>query len=336
MIVRRIGITAALLSIAFAKIAHADPSTSDKVIAESLFAEGKRAMAAGHNEDACDKFAASYSMVNKLGTLLNLATCNESVGKTASAWIEFKEARAMADAAGQTDRANLAREAVARMEPKLSHIRVTWETGDRVEGATITLGDTSIPLSAVGTAIVFDPGTYQMKVLIPNRGTRYIAVTIPGGSTVNVQIPSDQPSPTYIAKQPALPPMLTPNPPPPSERLTPPPIDHSKTSPWKVAGYVGVIGGGAALAGGLIAGVVAMGQKSHVNQDCNGLSCSQAGFDAVQSGRSAANVSTALILAGSAIAASGAMILLLDRSGRTRVGGSWLPGYAGINVVQAF
>ena len=49
-----------------------------------------------------------------LGTLLNLATCHEKLGRTASAWGEFKEAATLAEKRGEKDRATFANEHLAK------------------------------------------------------------------------------------------------------------------------------------------------------------------------------------------------------------------------------
>src|SRR5262245_1202284 len=85
--------------------AHGQPSSEEKAVAEGLFQEGRKAMASGQIADACAKFSESYRIAQRLGTLLNLATCHEAEGKTASAWAEFVEAAALSRRSDQADRA---------------------------------------------------------------------------------------------------------------------------------------------------------------------------------------------------------------------------------------
>ena len=76
----------------------------DKATAEALFAEGRRLMSSGDYKTACPKFAASQKLDPGLGTSLNLADCYEKLGKTASAWAEFRDAAAAAHRVGSKER----------------------------------------------------------------------------------------------------------------------------------------------------------------------------------------------------------------------------------------
>src|SRR5262244_1618441 len=64
----------------------------DPVAAEQLFIEGRAAAARGDYATACPKFAESQHLEPATGTLLNLADCEERLGKLASAWQHFREA----------------------------------------------------------------------------------------------------------------------------------------------------------------------------------------------------------------------------------------------------
>jgi hypothetical protein len=94
----RVGCLFAVLALAPA--AHG----SQKAAAESLFQEGKRLMDAGRYDEACPKFEASHKAEPSVGAMLNLARCHELAGKTASAWVEYKEAAKLAQQTGQADR----------------------------------------------------------------------------------------------------------------------------------------------------------------------------------------------------------------------------------------
>src|SRR5580704_7378268 len=91
-----------------AGVARADDG-SGKAIAEALFDDGKALLEQGQTAEACAKFTSSQQLDPQIGTLLFLATCHETDGKTATAWAEFHEGLA------QLERApNPKREAYAR------------------------------------------------------------------------------------------------------------------------------------------------------------------------------------------------------------------------------
>ena len=87
----------------------AEPSPAgpaDPARAELLFEEGRQLMAAGRYAEACVKLAGSERQDPAVGTLLNLGTCEEKIGDKAGACAHYRTAQQLAQAAGQTDRAN--------------------------------------------------------------------------------------------------------------------------------------------------------------------------------------------------------------------------------------
>ena len=80
----------------------------NKATAEALVADGRRLMAAGEFAAACPKFAASQRLEPNGGAGFELADCYERLGRTASAWAEFKSAASAARSAGSKEREQLA------------------------------------------------------------------------------------------------------------------------------------------------------------------------------------------------------------------------------------
>ncbi len=110
----------ASLVLAAAGVARAD----DVAIAQGLYDEAKRLVETGDYVKACPLYAASFKADPQLGVLLNLADCNEHVGKIATAWGEFR------DAAGRARRGGDNREAYANtradaLAPRVAHLTIT-------------------------------------------------------------------------------------------------------------------------------------------------------------------------------------------------------------------
>src|SRR5512144_2754687 len=72
----------------------------DNAAAEALFQQAKTLTEQQRYEEACPKFAASYKLDKTLGTLLNLADCEEHVDRIATAWAHWGEAVELAQKAG--------------------------------------------------------------------------------------------------------------------------------------------------------------------------------------------------------------------------------------------
>lgn len=57
------------------------PDTSAQAQAQAAFQEGRRLLMAGSMLEACAKFEESNNLAPALGTLLNLAVCEEKAGR---------------------------------------------------------------------------------------------------------------------------------------------------------------------------------------------------------------------------------------------------------------
>lgn len=162
--------------------AQKEPSAQDKALSEQLFRDAKKLLDAGQVSAACPKFAESLRLEPKLGTLLNLATCHEKEGKTASAWAEFNEALRLAKKQGDDDRVEFAQTHAASMEAKLSRIAI--EIAETVPDMVIQLNDKSLSAAAVGSNIPLDPGEYAISVTAPGKKTYETKLTLEAGPIV--------------------------------------------------------------------------------------------------------------------------------------------------------
>ena len=69
---------------------------TNAALAETLFQEGKKQMAAKNYAEACPKFQESQRLDPGTGTLLNWGLCLKESGKPAGAWVVFNQAVAAA------------------------------------------------------------------------------------------------------------------------------------------------------------------------------------------------------------------------------------------------
>src|SRR5689334_18204741 len=100
-------------------LVRAEPSETDRGLAQSLFDDGKNLMKAKRYAEACPKLEESQRLDPSGGTLLNVALCHELEGKLATAWSDFKGALSLAKKDGRNDRIKAATEHIAALEPKL-------------------------------------------------------------------------------------------------------------------------------------------------------------------------------------------------------------------------
>jgi hypothetical protein len=156
------------------------PSATDaRALAETLFFTARGMMEAGRYTEACPKLAESYRLDAAPGTLLNLAVCNEKVGKTASAWGEFRDALAEARRMNRPDREKLASEHIATLEPELSYLTITVPPAVRVvRGFEITRNGVPLQSAAWDTDLPVDPGDVEIVERAPLYKPRTLHVTV--------------------------------------------------------------------------------------------------------------------------------------------------------------
>src|SRR6266508_1678355 len=150
--------------------ARADVSPTDRALAQSLFDQALHLRTAGKTPEACPNFAESYRLDPAGGTLLNLAVCHETEGKTATAWSEFKDAKSLARRDGRKDREKLANDHIQSLESKLSRITISVppSTSD-AQGLEVKLQGASIGKAAWGTSMPVDPGPLEVSASAPGK-----------------------------------------------------------------------------------------------------------------------------------------------------------------------
>ena len=275
---------ACVTSFAIASPAHADPTASEQVLAQNLFEDARRLMNDGKFGEACPKFAESQRLDPGGGTLLNLAVCHEKEGRLASASAELQAALTIANRDGRKDRQQLARERLAVVTPKLPTVTVTVAAGADIEGLDIKVDDSTITRAAWGAPIAVDPGVHRVEAAAParKRFTAFITIDRPAQKE-RIEVPPLVPEsgvqlstgapPTPVPLNAANPAPQAATPPQPS--IFTPSVGTTSEAPvtpyrtavnpvfWTVAG-ISV----AALGTSIVTGVMALSEKSTVEDKC--------------------------------------------------------------------
>jgi hypothetical protein len=152
--------------------------SSQQGSAEALFQEGRSLMSAGRAVEACQKFSESNRLDPATGTLLNLAVCNQAIGKTATAWSQFRLAEVASEADHREDRVTLAREHLAALLPKLSVITIQVPDAQRVPGLKLTLDGQSWGEALWNVPTPIDPGSHAIVAEAPGRVTRSFKASV--------------------------------------------------------------------------------------------------------------------------------------------------------------
>jgi hypothetical protein len=165
------------------------PKARDKAQAQILFDEGRDQLKAGKTAEACAAFAESQRLDPAIGTQLNLANCYEKLGKTASAWANYRDVETLARRAGQDVREKLARERAEALEPLLSKLRV--EVKAPVPGLVVSRDGTPISDKMWGKPFPVDPGKALIRAEAPGKKPWTREMEIAGdGAEVSLEIPA--------------------------------------------------------------------------------------------------------------------------------------------------
>jgi hypothetical protein len=297
------------------------PAQNAKAAAESLFQAAKQLMADKKYADACPKFAESQKLDPAPGTLLNLARCYEALGKTASAWVEYKAAAALAGQLGQKDREEGARDLAAKLEPKLSKLTIVAAA---TPGLVVTSDGVEIGAATFGTPLSVDPGEHVIQASAPGYKAWSAKVVVgPNADSKTASIPTLEkeagPVPTATAVPATTAPAtatVAPTAPPtaePTATSTVPPPEGS--SSMRTASYVlmgaGVVGiGVGAVFGGLAASDVGNAQSDPAL--CPDKVCTPAGRAAINDASTKALISTIALPVGLAAAGAGVVLFFVS------------------------
>ncbi|MDB5214246.1 MAG: hypothetical protein JWO86_2173 [Myxococcaceae bacterium] len=159
--------------------------------AEDLFRRAKALMAQNKHDEACPLLGESYRLDPGMGTLLNLALCHERIGKTASAWGEFRSVEQQARAASPPNesRARFARDHAEKLQARLSRVKITVPTESRVPGLVIKV-DGEAKGEPLWAGVPVDPGTRVVEASATNKKPIVMKVKIDDeGVLQNVTIP---------------------------------------------------------------------------------------------------------------------------------------------------
>jgi hypothetical protein len=258
-------------------------------------------MAEGRLAEACRSFADSQELDAGVGTLLYLAACYEKLGRSTSAWATFKDAEAAARVVGDTERAHLAAEHAAALEPTLPRLVVDVPAGSAASITKLTRDGSELPQSAWGVPMPVDPGEHTIQVTGSEKTPWSTKVTAPAGGTVTVTVPALEPAAQAAAAAPL-----------PLEK-------REQASEGRDVDETNRVRRRRARRGrprrGNGARFFRQIQYDDAATECSGSNvCSPAGYDQRMDARSDAATATVAFVAGAALATGGVVLLLLSPS----------------------
>jgi hypothetical protein len=289
-------------------LAHpAAAQSRDTAAATELFEKGRSAMKQQDYATACAAFADSQRFDAKVGTLLNLADCEERLSRLISARAHWQQAADLAHAVGDA-RENVARQRFMALDPRVAKLAVRLSPSAPA-GAVVRRDEVELGAGSLGVALPADPGTHTIVVSAPGYDDATTKLTLGEGEVQEVVVGPGAKVASPVPPQPVV--------------AAPPPTRPGSTQ--RVIGVVAAsVGVAAGVAVGTYFGLTARktNDSSYANDGCNAANmCNQAGLaersDAVHDG----NISTIAFIAGGVLAAAGVVLWLTAPSGSGEASG---------------
>jgi hypothetical protein len=170
-----------LVSYGFAA-AEEDPGKAD-----AIFAEAQKLKEAGKAAEACKMYdeALKYNH-NAVGTLLNVALCNEEGGKYATAVKHYRQARDLAREHNLAEHRTAAEEKLAVVSPLVARIAIAF--AEQAPNMKLVIDETIIPLDKTDD-IVLDPGSHHVVVTAPGRVPYETTVVVEKSAAKAIAVP---------------------------------------------------------------------------------------------------------------------------------------------------
>lgn len=235
---------------------------------------------------ACALFEESQRLEPAPGTLLNLANCEEALGKVASAWAHVLGAL---DKLPTTDeRFEVATTLARRLEPRLP--KLVLRLAPSAPATTqVRRDDVAIGAGALGVSVAVDPGPHAIVASAPGRSARTYSIQLAEGQHIELSV---EPGPPAAMRS--------------IELAAPPSRPPNRAPGWLLLGGAGVLAATSA-----VFGVLAIEQNAIMSDHCDALRrCDSDGLAAARSGHSYDVVSTSALIAAGFAAAVGIVWLV--------------------------
>ena len=297
--------------------ARAQVPGQDPVAAEAAFAEARSLMAQGRAAEACPKLEASYALDPAVGTLLNLGDCFERIGRTASAWVRFRDAAAMAVNQNQREREAVARARAAALEPRLCRLVIK---GPERSDLAVMRDQVAVARPALGIPVPVDPGPHTIEATAPGAAPFAIKVEVrpPGGGAScppTVVVIPELPATGDAQRAAAAPaPAVKPI------ELGPAPgtaAPTAATARWGTAHTLGVVSVATGLVGVVVGAAFALDASStqgKADAKCTSAGCTPEGKTLLADAGSSADIATVGFVAGTVLLATGVVLWLASPS----------------------
>ena len=241
----------------------------DPPLADRLFDQGRQAMTTGDYRTALARFEASYRAEPALGTLLNVAVCEEKLGAWTAALGHLAQGLQEADTSDRRRPSVLAR--FDELSARIPHLTLRARV-PIARGVVVTLDATPVDAASLGSPRAVDPGTHVVRCQADRRVVCSYEITAAEGQSLEQWIEPDLAVPAAT----------------PARTTATDAGRHTRATIRNWTGAVGV----ASLALGLAAGAEVLAAKGTMSRHCDSTGCDPSGLSAASSGLTWSWVST--------------------------------------------
>ncbi|HEV8549269.1 MAG TPA: hypothetical protein VGQ57_09575 [Polyangiaceae bacterium] len=301
------GLCASSASLLFAVNAAAQ----DTATAGALFEKGVADLEAKRFDSACPAIEESQRIDPRPGTLFTLAECLAGWGRVASAVARYQEYADLVpllspqQQARHRDRLATAHAQLTKLKPTVPTLTLVL-SANAPAGTTVTRNGETLGSAALGLALPVDPGTYAIVTRAPGASERSTSVTLALGEAKRLELETGAAPVNANAAPEPLPPAPSSVVPVATKVPAATPSGSGRRTAAYVAGGVGIAG----VALGTVTGILVLGKKQTVSNNCVGHDCNDTGYSAAQSGKTLGLVSTIGFGVGIAGLATGVVLLL--------------------------
>lgn len=267
---------------------------SDETAGVELFERGKAAANRHDWAGACPMFAESFRLLPKVGSVLNLADCEEQLGKLAEARSHWQQGIDLARSTGDARRADFAAQRLSRLDTRVPRLTLRLAPGAPPD-TTVSRDGVDVGAASLGVGMPVDPGAHTIVTSAPGRAKHAQDVSLKEGEARTLVVAPGDALPAAAAQTP--------------EGAT---ASESSSSTWSgrrtaalVLGGVGVVG----LGIGTFFGLTTASKKSDANGHCDAsLACDATGVQLLHDAHVDGDVSTAAFIVGGVALAVGAVL----------------------------
>jgi hypothetical protein len=305
---------------------HVVAQSTDPVAATELFKQGREAIGKGDYVTACKKFDESARLDLKVGTLLNLAECEEHLTKIAAARQHLQRAVDLATAQND-ERLELAKTRLTAIDKRVPRLTVTLRPqSNRIEGVRVRRDEVDLGAGSLGSSLPVDPGEHVVTVSAAGHEDKTFKVTLKEAEQQTLAVDVGPASSMSSSSS--------------SGGSLPPPTGSEGSSTRTIGYVVGGVGALALATGGIFA-LIAINNnaKSNENDRCKDNLCDDDGLAARNDARSAGNIATIFFIGGGVALAAGAVLVFTspsDPKKSARLGPSVTHQGAGLSLGGTF